>query len=93
VIDAGDFLRRPESYLRWLCDDLGVPFHPAMLSWPAGPRDSDGVWAPHWYSAVIASTGFEAYSTPPIELSRRGLTAAQESLPAYEELFTRRIQL
>ena len=22
---------------------------PGMLSWPAGPRDTDGVWAPHWY--------------------------------------------
>ena len=23
-----------------------------MLSWPPGPRDTDGVWAPHWYEAV-----------------------------------------
>ena len=38
--------------LRALCAALGVPFDAAMLSWPAGPRDSDGVWAPHWYAGV-----------------------------------------
>ena len=27
-------------------------------AWPAGRRDSDGVWAPAWYDAVEASTGF-----------------------------------
>jgi len=43
VIDSADFLRSPESYLRWLCDYAGVPFTDAMLSWPAGPRESDGV--------------------------------------------------
>ena len=37
---------------------LGVPFDDRMLAWPAGPRDSDGVWAPHWYDSVWASTGF-----------------------------------
>ncbi len=29
VIDAGDFLRDPEGYLRWLCDWLGIGFTPA----------------------------------------------------------------
>ena len=33
-----------------------------MLAWPAGPRDTDGVWAPHWYAGVEASTGFAPYS-------------------------------
>ena len=35
-----------------------MPFTTAMLSWPAGPRDSDGVWAPYWYDSVRWSTGF-----------------------------------
>jgi hypothetical protein len=26
--------------------------------WPAGPRATDGVWAPAWYDAVEKSTGF-----------------------------------
>ncbi|HEY6894269.1 MAG TPA: hypothetical protein VI258_08890 [Rhodanobacteraceae bacterium] len=60
VIDADEFLRAPEAHLRALCATLGIPFTERMLSWPAGPRASDGVWAPHWYAAVWKSTGFEA---------------------------------
>ena len=60
VVDAADLLRDPETALRGLCGALDVPFDPAMLSWPAGPRASDGVWAPHWYASVEASTGFGA---------------------------------
>lgn len=60
VIDSADFLRNPESYLKVICAYIGVGFEPSMLAWPAGPRASDGVWAPHWYHAVQASTGFQA---------------------------------
>jgi hypothetical protein len=60
VIDADEFLRAPAAHLRALCAALGIPFTGRMLSWPAGPRASDGVWAPHWYHAVWKSTGFEA---------------------------------
>ena len=28
----------------------GDPFDPAMLAWPPGRRDTDGVWAPAWYA-------------------------------------------
>ena len=52
VIDSADFLQNPEGYLRWLCDHVDVEFTDAMLHWPAGPRDSDGVWAKYWYDAV-----------------------------------------
>ena len=81
VIDSADFLRDPEGHLRWLCDWLGIPFTDRMLSWPPGPRDSDGVWAPHWYDAVLASTGFEPYRAP----GGRALTARRRGgrgLPA-----------
>jgi hypothetical protein len=59
VVDADEFLRAPEAQLRALCAKLGLEFTERMLSWPAGPRDSDGVWAPYWYHAVWKSTGFE----------------------------------
>jgi hypothetical protein len=62
VVDAADVLRDPRTTLGLLCAALGVPFDEAMLAWPAGPRDSDGVWSPHWYAGVEASTGFAAYS-------------------------------
>jgi hypothetical protein len=62
VVDAADVLREPRGTLSLLCDALGIPFDDAMLAWPAGPRDTDGVWAPHWYAGVEASTGFAPYS-------------------------------
>lgn len=92
VIDAGDFLTDPEAHLRWLCDWLGVDFTPAMLSWPAGPRESDGVWAPYWYDAVLASTGFEPRRPREVDLSPHDATVAEACRPAYEELTARRIQ-
>lgn len=58
VVDAADVVRNPRATLTLLCDALGIGFDEAMLSWPAGPRDTDGVWAPHWYAGVEASTGF-----------------------------------
>lgn len=60
VIDSADFLQQPEAYLRAICASIGVEFDPNMLAWPAGPRDSDGAWAPHWYHVVWKSTGFQA---------------------------------
>ena len=87
VIDAGDFLQDPEGQLRALCTRLGIGFDPAMLAWPAGPRDSDGVWAPHWYDAVWKSTGFERPAERPRPaLSGEGARAADACRPAYERL-------
>jgi hypothetical protein len=62
VVDAADVLRDPRGTLTLLCEALGIGFDDAMLSWPPGPRDTDGVWARHWYAGVEASTGFARYS-------------------------------
>ncbi len=93
VIDAADFLRGPESHLRWLCDWLGIDFTPRMLAWPAGPRDSDGVWAPYWYDAVLRSTGFEPWRPREIHLDAHDATVAEACRPAYDELRARRLVL
>ena len=93
VIDAADFLRDPETHLRWLCDHIGVEFTDRMLHWPAGPRDSDGVWAPYWYDAVLASTGFEPYRPRSIELSGAALDVAEASRPYYDQLYDNRLRL
>jgi hypothetical protein len=78
VIDARDVLSRPERMLRRLCEAVGVAFLPQMLSWPAGPRPTDGTWARDWYAEVLKSTGFRSY------------TPRDESLPAeLEELHAR----
>jgi len=93
VIDSADFLQDPEGYLRWLCDRFDLPFTDRMLSWPAGPRDSDGVWAPYWYDAVIASTGFEPYRPRTVELTGAALEAAEVSRPHYKRLHAVRVVL
>ncbi|MCW2836061.1 MAG: family hydrolase [Marmoricola sp.] len=93
VIDAGDFLRDPEAHLRWLCDWLSIPFTGRMLSWPAGLRDSDGVWAPHWYDAVARSTGFEPWRPRDVELNPHDAAVAETCRPAYEELHEMRLVL
>ena len=93
IIDAADFLQDPESYLRWLCDWLEIGFTDRMLSWPSGPRDSDGVWAPHWYDAVWASTGFEPYRARDVHLDASGEAVAAACRPAYERLHDARLIL
>ena len=93
VIDSADFLRAPEAYLRWLCAWLGIEFTDRMLSWPPGPRESDGVWAPYWYDAVVASTGFEPYRPRTVDLSPHDAEVAEACRPAYERLRQRRVRL
>ena len=93
ILEASDFLRAPEAHLRWLCDWLGIPFTSRMLSWPAGPRPSDGVWAPHWYEAVWASTGFQPWRARGVALSDHDAAVAELCRPAYETLHARRLQV
>jgi hypothetical protein len=93
VIDAADFLSEPRGYLSWLCAYVGIGFSDSMLSWPAGPRDSDGIWAPYWYDAVRASTGFEPYRPRTVELHGPARRAAEESRPAYDRLHAARVVL
>jgi hypothetical protein len=61
VIDGADVLRDPRGVLGALCERIGIPFQERMLAWPPGRRESDGVWAKHWYASVEKSTGFEPY--------------------------------
>jgi hypothetical protein len=91
VVDSRDLLTSPEGILRALCQALDVPFDRAMLAWPPGPRDSDGVWAPHWYDSVHASTGFAAYRPPAQPLPARLEPLAAQCLPYYQRLHQYRI--
>lgn len=60
VLDAALTLANPKGVLGKFCEVLQIPFDERMLAWPDGPRDSDGIWAPHWYASVWSSTGFAA---------------------------------
>lgn len=93
ILAADDVLRAPEAHLRWLCDWLGIPFSARMLSWPPGPRASDGVWAPHWYAAVRASTGFAPWRPRETTLSDHDAAVAEACRPIYDALYARRVRV
>jgi hypothetical protein len=91
VIDARDVLLDPEGVLRRLCAALGIEFTPRMLSWPAGPRETDGVWAKHWYGAVLGSTGFRPYKPKPDRVPEELRELHEECLGFYRLLSRHRI--
>ena len=90
VVDALEVLSDPRTALGRICAHAGIPFLEQMLHWPAGRRETDGVWAPHWYAAVEASTGFDAPPTvaPEVPARYRGLLAEAEDI--YREMCARR---
>lgn len=93
VILASDILADPRAALTALCAALDVPFAGEMLAWAPGPRDTDGVWAPHWYSRVYASTGFEpppAESTPSLAPHLHAVLDACR--PIYDKLAAHRLR-
>lgn len=88
VIEGRDVLADPRGTLGKLCGALGIAFDAAMLAWPAGRRDSDGVWAPAWYDAVEASTGFgpPRAEAGPDDLNDDLRRIADAARPHYERL-------
>jgi len=86
VIDSADIRAAPEAMLRRLCAALGLTFDAAMLTWPAGGRPEDGVWAPHWYGALHRSTGFAGAEGPLPDLSGALADLSRTAEPAYRRL-------
>ena len=91
VVDANDVLSGPAAVLSKLCEALGIAWDPAMLSWEPGRRETDGVWAPHWYGAVEASTGFGPPDTDRVELPDEAQRLADRCRPYYERLAAHKI--
>lgn len=92
VIDARRLLKNPAGVLRQLCDKLGIPFTEAMLSWPAGARPEDGVWAPYWYANVHRSTGFQPWTEKEITLPTHLESIANACRQPYEEMLAEAIR-
>ena len=86
VVDATDIQANPEAMIKALCSAIDLPFDDAMLHWPAGRRDSDGVWGEHWYNTVIESTGFAPPHAEPPVLNNEGQRLADAARPYYEAL-------
>lgn len=89
VIDSNEVLKNPEKVLSSLCQKLELPFEQNMLHWPAGRRDSDGVWASHWYHSVEQSTGFAPYQAKQLDLNDDQKRVVEEVMPAFLALHDR----
>jgi len=92
VLDAADVQKNPRRMLGLLCESLDVEFTDAMLSWPAGPRSTDGVWAKHWYKEVESSTSFRPYQPKTEQVPQRLAGVYAECLKCYERLYQHRLR-
>jgi hypothetical protein len=91
ILDSRELLLDPPGVIRRLCDHIGLPFTESMLQWDAGPREEDGVWAPHWYDAVHKSTGFAPYKAK-TGFPERLQPLLDECQPWYDKLFEHAIR-
>jgi hypothetical protein len=86
VVDSDALLADPERGFRRVCSALDLEFRPEQLSWPAGPKGYDGVWAPHWYRQVHGSTRFGTPSPEPPRMPEHLEALAEESAPLFARL-------
>ena len=92
VIDSREFLLDPRAMLQAICDRVEIEFSESMLSWPAGRRDSDGVWGRYWYDSVWQSTGFAPYREKIYRLDDHGQQLARAARPYYDRLYQLRLR-
>jgi hypothetical protein len=86
VVDSSDIRRTPRETLARLCAALHIPFTEAMLTWPAGPKPYDGIWAPHWYDEVWKSTGFGGAEGDLPQLSVEFQALCDSAVVSYEKI-------
>lgn len=91
VVDAKNVLQNPERMLRLLCEAVGVEFTKSMLSWPLGLRDTDGVWAKHWYGEVAKTTSFQPYRPTHYEVPENLRELYERCRDCYEKLYQHRL--
>jgi hypothetical protein len=91
IVDAKDVLENPEQILQLLCDAVGIEFRESMLSWPPGLRETDGIWAKHWYGEVAKTTAFQAYRAKDAELPAHLPQIYQRCRDCYDRLYRWRL--
>ena len=92
VVDARDVLENPERTLRLLCDAVGVEFRESMLSWAAGVRETDGIWAKYWYTEVARSNSFRPYRNRDHDVPERYGAIYERCRECYERLYQYKLQ-
>lgn len=86
ILDSNELLKNPKKVFASVCEKIGIPFDDRMLKWEASQRKEDGVWAPHWYSNVHKSTGFNPYQKREEKLPQQFEALLKECLPLYLDL-------
>ncbi len=92
VIDSVDVLNQPRQTLGLLCEALGIEFQESMLSWPPGPRTTDGIWARHWYGEVEKSTEFRPYQSKNEPVPPQFQELYELCAEHYEKLYPHRLR-
>jgi hypothetical protein len=92
VIDARDVLQNTKRILELLCGAIGVEFSESMLSWPAGLRETDGIWAKYWYGEVARSTSFQPYRPRRNEVPKHLLEIHKRCRECYDRLYEYRLR-
>lgn len=91
VIDSKDVLMNPRDVMGKWCEALGIGFVEEMLSWEPGIRETDGIWAKHWYDNVAKSTGFAPYKPKNEEVPPQWQDLLKQCEALYDELYPHRI--
>ena len=91
VIDSADILAIRVRCSRSSALALSIGWDPGMLSWEPGLRETDGIWASHWYDAVAESTGFGSPDDLPAGNHAELQRVADACRPYYERLAEFRI--
>ncbi|MBL4651454.1 MAG: sulfotransferase family protein [Flavobacteriales bacterium] len=86
VFDSKDILMNPEKALTRMCNEASISFDKNMLSWPAGARNEDGIWAKYWYKNVHKSKGFMEYKPKTAPYPNRLKPLLDLCMPHYEKL-------
>ena len=74
-----------------LCARLEIEFTDAMLSWPPGRRETDGIWAQYWYDAVEKTTGFQPFRPKDAEVPERHRELHRQCGDHYKTLYRHRL--
>jgi len=92
ILDYMDILQDPKSLLMTLCDSLQIEWSEDMLSWKAGRRETDGAWAPYWYSSVENSMGFSPPPKAKVDIADQYLPILEAAEADYQALYQRRLK-
>lgn len=92
VMDSGELLKNPSVMLQKLCKALSIPFDQNMLSWKAGPRPEDGIWARYWYANVHRSTKLVPAKPKPSEIPPHLQSLYEEAMGFYTQLYSHSIK-